>query len=47
MIDTQLGYLIDGYATRMALGFAHSSNGADGAAKASSNALFFGLQLQK
>jgi len=47
MIDGQVGYLIDGYATRLALGFAHSSNGADGAAKAESNALFAGLQLQK
>ena len=43
MWDTQIGYLIDGYSTRMALGFAHSTNGSGSV----SNALFAGLQLQK
>lgn len=43
MVDGQIGYLIDGYSTRLALGFAHSTDGGDGV----SNALFAGLQLQK
>jgi hypothetical protein len=47
MIDGQLGYYLDGYSTRFAVGFAHASNGADGAAKAESNSVFAGLQLQK
>jgi len=47
MIDGQVGYVIDGYATRLALGYAHGSNGADGAASQSSNAVFLGVQLQK
>jgi hypothetical protein len=46
MIDAQVGYLIDGYSTRMALGFAHSTNGAETNTQYS-NALFAGLQLQK
>jgi len=47
MIDGQVGYYLDGYATRFALGFAHSSNGGDGDAKAESNSVFAGIQLQK
>ena len=44
MIDGQVGYVIDGYSTRLALGFAHGSAG-DGANY--SNAVFAGVQLQK
>jgi hypothetical protein len=47
MIDGQVGYVIDGYATRLALGYAHGSNGASGGASLSSNAVFLGVQLQK
>jgi len=47
MIDGQVAYYLDGYSTKMVLGFAHSMNGADGAAKASSNSVFAGIQLQK
>jgi len=47
MIDGQIGYYLDGYATRFALGIAHSMNGADGPAEASSNSVFAGIQLQK
>jgi len=43
MIDAQVGYVIDGYATRLALGYAHGSNGGE----AKSNAVFLGVQLQK
>jgi hypothetical protein len=43
MVDGQVGYLIDGYATRFALGVSHSSDGGDRAA----NSVFLGLQLQK
>jgi hypothetical protein len=43
MIDGQVGYVIDGYATRLALGYAHGSNGGD----VKSNAVFVGVQLQK
>ena len=47
MIDGQVAYYLDGYSTKMVLGFSHSSNGADGAASASANSVFAGLQLQK
>jgi len=43
MIDGQIGYYLDGYSTRMALGFAHSSDGGD----RQTNSIFAGLQLQK
>jgi hypothetical protein len=47
MIDGQVAYYVDGYSTKMVLGVSHSSNGADGAASASANSVFAGLQLQK
>ena len=47
MVDGQVAYYLDGYSTKMVLGFSHASNGADGAAAASSNSVFAGLQLQK
>src|SRR6478736_8366455 len=47
MIDGQVAYYLDGYSTKMVLGFAHATNGADGAAKAESNSVFAGIQLQK
>jgi len=47
MIDGQVAYYLDGYSTKMVLGFSHSMNGADGDAKLSSNSVFAGLQLQK
>ena len=43
MIDGQVGYVVDSYSTRFALGFTHASDG--GSQK--SNALFAGVQLQK
>jgi len=46
MIDAQLGYYLDGYGTRMALGFSHSSDGADENTKYA-NSVFAGIQLQK
>jgi len=46
MIDAQLGYYLDGYGTRMAVGFAHSSDGADQNTQYS-NVVFAGIQLQK
>jgi hypothetical protein len=47
MIDAQVAYYLDGYSTKMVLGFSHSANGADGDAAKSANAVFAGLQLQK
>ncbi len=44
MTDVQANYVLDGYATRLALGFSHASAG-DGARY--SNAVFLGVQLQK
>jgi hypothetical protein len=44
-IDAQLGYVVDSYSTRLALGFQHSSSGVTGAVAA--NQLFLGVQLQK
>ncbi len=44
MTDAQVNYVLDGYATRFALGFSHSSAG-DGASY--SNAIFTGVQLQR
>jgi len=44
MTDFQVNYVMDGYATRFALGFSHSSAG-DGANY--SNAIFTGVQLQR
>jgi len=49
-IDGQVGYVVDGYATRFALGFEHSSatntiGGKLGTPE--SNQVFFGIQLQK
>lgn len=42
LVDGQIGYVIDKYAARLALGYQHSSVGAvDG------NAVFLGIQLQK
>jgi len=43
MIDAQVGYVVDSYSTRFALGYSHGSDG--GSAK--SNAVFAGVQLQK
>ena len=42
-IDAQVGYVVDTYATRFALGFTHASAGGG----LVSNALFAGVQLQK
>jgi len=47
MIDGQVAYYLDGYSTKMVLGVSHSTNGADGDAKASANSVFAGIQLQK
>jgi len=47
MIDGQVGYYLDGYSTRFALGFSHATNGGDGDAEAVSNSVFAGIQLQK
>ncbi|HET7539541.1 MAG TPA: hypothetical protein VFK05_06710 [Polyangiaceae bacterium] len=47
MIDGQVAYYLDGYSTKLALGFAHATNGADGAAEQISNSVFAGIQLQK
>ena len=49
-IDAQLGYVVDSYATRFALGYTHvgatdTIGGKTGTPK--SNQLFFGIQLQK
>ena len=44
MTDAQVNYVLDSYATRLALGFTHASAG-DGAKY--SNAVFLGVQLQK
>lgn len=44
MTDVQMNYVLDSYATRLALGFTHASAG-DGARY--SNAVFLGVQLQK
>lgn len=41
-IDAQVGYVVDGYATRFALGYSHGKAG-----DASSNSVFAGVQLQK
>jgi len=41
-LDAQVGYVVDGYSTRFALGFTHVS-----ATGAGSNAVFAGVQLQK
>jgi hypothetical protein len=46
MIDAQVGYYLDGYGTRMALGFSHSSDGADQNTQYA-NSVFAGIQLQK
>jgi len=46
MIDAQVGYYLDGYSTRMALGFSHSSDGADQNTQYA-NSVFAGIQLQK
>jgi hypothetical protein len=43
MVDGQVGLVIDQYATRLALGFTHGSDGAN----ATSNSVFAGVQLQK
>ena len=43
-IDAQVGYLVDGYATRFALGFQHQTE-ALGTPK--SNQIFLGVQMQK
>jgi hypothetical protein len=43
MIDAQVGLVVDSYATRLALGFTHASDGGD----LSSNSVFAGVQLQK
>ncbi len=47
MVDGQVAYYLDGYSTKMVLGFSHAANGADGDASLSSNAVFAGIQLQK
>jgi len=46
MIDAQVGYYLDGYGTRFALGFSHASDGADQDTRYS-NSVFAGIQLQK
>ena len=42
-LDAQVGYVVDTYATRLALGVTHASAGAG----VSSNAVFLGVQMQK
>jgi hypothetical protein len=42
-IDGQVGYVVDSYSTRFALGFSHGSDGGS----RSSNAVYAGVQLQK
>ena len=47
-IDAQVGYLVDGYATRFALGFTHTSaTDTIGGGIPKSNQVFLGVQLQK
>jgi hypothetical protein len=46
IIDAQLGYIVDGYATRFALGLQHIKVGTS-PADVSSNTIMLGLQLQK
>lgn len=43
MIDAQVGYVVDSYSTRLALGYSHTG----GSATIESNSVFAGLQLQK
>ncbi len=43
MVDAQVGLVIDQYASRLALGFTHASDGAN----ATSNSVFLGVQVQK
>jgi hypothetical protein len=43
VLDAQVGYVIDGYSTRLALGFTHVG----GSPAVESNAVFAGVQLQK
>jgi hypothetical protein len=48
LIDAQVGYVISGFAARLALGFQHSvAPIAPGTPNAKGNALYLGLQLQK
>lgn len=42
MVDAQVGYIVDSYATRFALGYSHGKLG-----DTSTNAVFAGVQLQK
>jgi hypothetical protein len=42
-VEAQVGYVVDSYATRFALGFAHATNGDT----LQSNALYAGVQLMK
>jgi len=46
LLDVQLGYVVDAYATRFALGVQHAKIGTS-PADVSSNTIFLGLQLQK
>jgi hypothetical protein len=43
MVDAQVGYVVDSYSTRFALGFTHASDGGN----RTSNSVFAGVQLQK
>ena len=43
MIDGQIGYIVDSYSTRFALGVSHASSGGG----QYSNSVFAGVQLQK
>ena len=44
MIDGQVGYIVDSYSTRFALGFMHAT---DGTGEKYANSVFAGVQLQK
>ncbi|MEI9939131.1 MAG: hypothetical protein WDO69_18075 [Pseudomonadota bacterium] len=44
ILDAQVGYVVDNYATRFALGFQHAN---DSSLSSKSNAVFFGIQLMK
>jgi len=44
MIDGQIGYIVESYSTRFALGVSHAT---DGTGAAYTNSVFAGVQLQK